>query len=95
MRDTTGETREAVIPLLVEERADGSFSMTTPIDEMFHVVGKTKEQLEAAAQTILKEHLERNYPVKVVELRFTDYARKLFPELVPALPAHVIAELSA
>ncbi|MEE9250834.1 MAG: hypothetical protein V3U93_06875 [Alphaproteobacteria bacterium] len=85
--------KEIVIPLIAEERDDGSYGVTSPIVPMFYVVAKDQASAWDTATAILKEHLEQNYHIEIREMRLTDYTREVFAEAIPAVPAHVIAEL--
>ncbi len=86
--------KEIVIPLVAEERDDGSYGVTSPIVPMFYAVAKDQASAWDNATAILKEHLEKNYHIEIREMRLTDYTREVFAEAIPAVPAHVIVELA-
>ncbi len=86
--------KEIVIPLIAEERSDGSCAVTSPIVPMFYVVAKDQASAWDNAIAILKKHLEQNYHIEIRKMRLTDHTREVFAEASPAVPAHVIAELA-
>ena len=87
--------KEVVIPLMSEKRDDGSYSITSPLVPMFHVVGVDEPTALATAMDILKDHLEQNFNIKVRAMRLTEGTRELFGDVAPTIPTHVIAELAA
>ena len=59
------KTKEIVIPLITEERNDGSIAVTSPIVPMFYVVGGNQDLALDNAMAILKDHLEKNHRVEI------------------------------
>ena len=90
----SGHSKIIVIPLVTEERADGSYAVTSPLVPMFHVVGGNQAEAWDNVKAILKEHLEQNHGIEIREMRLTDYTREVFPDVTPTVPTHVIAELA-
>ncbi len=86
--------RMAVIGVEIDKREDGSHQITIPVFPMFHVVGATKSEALETAKEILKQHLEKNFNIKVWSMRWEDDFSDVhdFPVAVP--PAHMIAELA-
>ena len=94
MRLRRKKTKEIVIPLVTEERDDGSIGVTSPIVPMFYVVGRNQALALDNAMAILKDHLEQNHRVKFREMRLTNYTREVFADIVPTVPAHAIAVIA-
>ena len=88
------KTKEFVIPLITEERDDGSIGVTRPIVSMFYVVGRNQALALDNALVILKDHLEKKHRVEIREMRLTNYTREVFVDIVPTVPAHAIAVIA-
>ncbi len=89
------EMREVVISMALGEREDGSFQVTIQVLPMFHVVGATKPEALETAMNILKEHLERNFGVKVGAMHLQDDVSDVLDLQIAMPPAHVVAQLAA